>query len=182
MFSQNGDGKNPLWSVRESTLAQSSPRCGKKTPPRRPNIWHVTSLPRNILADTGPIFALLHAKDADHARALTFAREFTGQLITSWPVLAEAGYLLAQSNRHGGDLLLSMVLDGHLLVADLDHVDIEYMKRLMAKYDGMDLADASLVAVGERLGLLDIITIDRHDFSRYRTRGRKQFINHFPEK
>ena len=48
-----------------------------------------------------------------------------------------------------------------------DAGDVEYMRRLTAKYDGMDLADASLVSVGERLGFLDVITLDRHDFSRY---------------
>lgn len=73
-----------------------------------------------------------------------------------------------------------MILDGHLLVADLDTRDVAYMRRLMAKYDDMDLADASLVAIGERLGFLDVITLDRHDFSRYRTRGRQAFTNHFP--
>lgn len=48
--------------------------------------------PRNILADTGPLFALIHAGDADHARAVEFARSFTGRLITTWPVLTEVAY------------------------------------------------------------------------------------------
>lgn len=138
------------------------------------------SLPRNILADTGPLFALIHAGDADHGRALQFARGFTGHLITTWPVLTEASYLLDQSDRRGVGLLLGMVLDGHLLVADLDARDVQYMRRLTDKYDTMDLADASLVAVGERLGILDVITLDRRDFSRYRTRTRRAFTNHFP--
>lgn len=55
------------------------------------------------------------------------------------------------------------------------------MRTLRAKYDTMDLADASLVAIGERLGVLGVITIDRRDFSRYRTRTRRAFTNHFPE-
>lgn len=46
----------------------------------------------------------------------------------------------------------------------------------------MDPADASLVAIGERLDGLDVIAIDRRDFSRYRTRTRRAFRNHFPEK
>lgn len=75
-----------------------------------------------------------------------------------------------------------MILDGHLLVADLDARDVAYMRRLMAKYEDMDLADASLVAIGDRLGFLDVITVDRHDFSRYRTRTRQAFTNHFPER
>ena len=140
------------------------------------------SLPRNILADTGPLFALVHARDADHERAVQFAGSFSGRLITTWPVLAEVSYLLEQSDRRGIGILLGMVLDGHLLTADLDARDVEYMRRLTAKYDTMDLADASLVAVGERLGILDVITLDRRDFTRYRTRTRHAFTNHFPER
>lgn len=75
-----------------------------------------------------------------------------------------------------------MVLDGHLLTADLDARDAEYMRRLTEKYDTMDSADASLVAVGERLGDLDVITLDRRDFSRFRTRARRSFTNRFPER
>ena len=71
------------------------------------------SLPRNILADTGPLFALIHARDADHARAVEFARSFTGRLITTWPVITEVSYLLVQSDRRGIAILLGMILDGH---------------------------------------------------------------------
>ena len=139
------------------------------------------SLPRNILADTGPLFALIQAGDADHPRAVEFARRFIGRLITTWPVLTEASYLLLQSDRRGLNVLLGMILDGHLSVVDLTAEDVRYMRSLMAKYDTMDLADASLVAIGERLDILDIVTIDRRDFSRYRTRTRKAFTNRFPD-
>jgi predicted nucleic acid-binding protein len=142
----------------------------------------VRSLPPNILADTGPLFALIHARDADHERAVQFAQSFTGHLITTWPVLTEVSYLLEQSDRRGIGILLGMVVDGHLLTADLDAGDVDYMRRLTARYDGMDLADASLVSVGERLGILDVITLDRRDFSRYRTRARQAFTNHFPDR
>ena len=140
------------------------------------------SPPRSILADTGPLFALIHAGDADHVRAVEFSRSFTGQLITTWPVLTEVAYLLVKSSRRGIGVLLGMVLDGHLSVADLDSDDVEYMRKLTAKYEAMDLADASLVAIGERLGVLDVIALDRRDFSRYRTRSRRAFTNHFPER
>ena len=138
------------------------------------------SPPRNVLADTGPLFSLLHVGDADHARAVQFSRAFTGLLITTWPVITEVCYLLGQSNRRGIGVLLGMIQAEHLAVADLDPQDVGYVRTLMAKYDTMDLADASLVAVGERLSVLDVITLDRRDFSRYRTRARQAFTNHFP--
>jgi hypothetical protein len=125
---------------------------------------------------------LIHAGDADHLRAVQFARSFTGRLITTWPVLTEVAYLLVKANRRGIGVLLGMILDGHLSVADLDSEDVRYMRTLTAKYESMDLADASLVAVGERLGVLDVIALDRRDFSRYRTRSRQAFTNHFPER
>jgi hypothetical protein len=109
-----------------------------------------------------------------------FARAFTGRLITTWPVLTEVAYLLVKSDRRGLAVLLGMILDGHLAIADLDAEDVRYMRTLTAKYDTMDLADASLVAIGERLGVLDVIALDRRDFSRYRTRLRRAFVNHFP--
>jgi predicted nucleic acid-binding protein len=124
---------------------------------------------------------LIHAGDADHVRAVQFARSFTGRLITTWPVLTEVAYLLVKANRRGIGVLLGMILDGHLSVADLDSDDVQYMRTLTAKYESMDLADASLVAVGERLDVLDVIALDRRDFSRYRTRSRRAFTNHFPE-
>jgi predicted nucleic acid-binding protein len=148
----------------------------------RQSRWFVESLPRNILADTGPLFALIHAGDPDHSRAMQFAGTYTGLLTTTWPVVTEVAYLLDKYARRGVGRLLGMVLDGQLLVADLDAKDVENMRRLTTKYDGMDLADASLVAIGERLGVLDVITLDRHDFSRYRTRSRRTFTNHFPER
>ena len=74
-----------------------------------------------------------------------------------------------------------MVLDAHLSIAEIDSQDVRYMRTLRAKYDTMDLADASLVAVGERLDVLDVIAVDRRDFSRYRTRSRRAFTNHFPD-
>jgi predicted nucleic acid-binding protein len=125
---------------------------------------------------------LIHAGDADHLRAVQFARSFTGRLITTWPVLTEVAYLLVKANRRGIGVLLGMILDGHLSVADLDSEDVRYMRTLTAKYESMDLADASLVAAGERLGVLDVIALDRRDFSRYRTRSRQAFTNHFPER
>ena len=92
-------------------------------------------------------------------------------------MLTEASYLLLQSDRRGLNVLLGMILDGHLSIVDLTAEDVTYMRSLMLKYDTMDLADASLVAVGERLDILDIVTIDRRDFSRYRTRTRKAFTS-----
>lgn len=135
-------------------------------------------LPRSILADTGPIVAIIRADDAHHARAKAFGQSYTGILITTWPVIAEAAHLLG---RHGRATLLGMVLDGFLAVEDLSAADTDRMRTMLRRYETMDLGDASIVAVGERLGVLDVITIDRRDFAVYRTRAGRAFLNHFPK-
>jgi predicted nucleic acid-binding protein len=59
------------------------------------------------------------------------------------------------------------------------------MDRHMTKYSDlpMDFADASLVAVAERMGLSRVFTLDRSDFSVYRRNGRSPFeiIGPIPE-
>ncbi len=99
---------------RENTSAQLKGRSDRGTLRQGQRHWFVESLPRNILADTGPIFALIHAGDVDHGRAVQFARGFAGRLITTWPVLTEVSYLLDQSDRRGVAVLFDMILDGHL--------------------------------------------------------------------
>jgi hypothetical protein len=48
---------------------------------------------------------------------------------------------------------------------------------LMEKYRNlpMDFADASLVTLGEELGLDNVLTLDRRGFSVYRLHGRRPF-------
>ncbi len=48
---------------------------------------------------------------------------------------------------------------------------------LMSKYSDvpMDYADATLVAVGETLGIRDVLTLDRRGFSVYRYASRGSF-------
>ena len=50
---------------------------------------------------------------------------------------------------------------------------------LMGKYADlpMDLADASLGWLGERIDVLDVITLDERDFAAYRTAAGESFRN-----
>jgi len=90
-------------------------------------------------------------------------------LLTVWPVLTEALYLLGSWSR-GQEALLEMVEDGALEVAPLDRDDVPRIRALMKKYSDqpMDVADAALVRVAERDHLTRILTLDRRDFSIYR--------------
>jgi predicted nucleic acid-binding protein len=76
--------------------------------------------------------------------------------------------------RYGGtpaqNALWSYIEDNVLIFHFLGPVEQARMKQLMLKYQDrpMDLADASLVATAEALGVTNIFTLDERDFSIYR--------------
>ena len=96
-------------------------------------------------------------------------------LATVWPVLTEAMHLLADTPR-APQALCDMVVDGAVMLVDLDGADLGRIKALMEKYGDlpMDFADAALVCAAEREQVHRIVTFDRH-FEVYRLPRRARF-------
>jgi hypothetical protein len=124
---------------------------------------------RAVLVDAGPIVALLDRSDAEHRSIVSALKTLRDPLVTVWPVVVEAMYLLTFSWR-AQKALWEMLETGALRLLPLDTADVPRMKQLMEKYRDrpMDLADAALVCVAEREGLRRILTLDRTDFTVYR--------------
>lgn len=133
-------------------------------------------LGKSILVDAGPLIALGVPRDKHHARAISFAQANTAALVTTWPVITEAAHFLKSDKRR----LLELVRSGALIVEEVKRDDMPRMLALIDKYPQADLADASLVLVGERLGITDVATVDVADFSIYRTLTGRAFRNVFP--
>jgi hypothetical protein len=89
-------------------------------------------------------------------------------LVSAWPVLVEAMYLLAFSWQ-AQKALWEILETGAVQLLPLDDDDIPHLKSLMEKYRDlpMDMADAALVRLAEREGIRRILTLDRRDFSIY---------------
>ena len=132
--------------------------------------------PPSILVDAGPLIALYRQRDTHHSRALAFAGTCRSSLFTTWPVLTEAAHFL---NERGRLALLEGLERSAYNIIELGLADVPRMRQILAKYPGADLADASLVIAAERLNVTDLATLDRTDFSIYRTRTGRAFINHF---
>jgi uncharacterized protein len=140
----------------------------------------------NVLADSGPLGALFNRRDRYHSRAAEFFRAHGAALRchTTWEVVSEVMYFLDFSAVAQGDFL-DWLHEGHIrglmTISALDLADLPGLSVLVRKYADrpMDLADASLVWLANKTDLTDIITIDRADFSVYRTRKRKAFRNVF---
>ncbi len=122
-----------------------------------------------MLIDTGPLVALLHADDQNHARCVKALRSLQEPFGTVWPVLTEAMYLLNFS-WEAQAALWEMIVTESVTILPLDREDAPRMRELMRKYRDlpMDMADAALVRVAERENLRRIFSLDRRGFTVYR--------------
>lgn len=126
--------------------------------------------------DTGPLVAWLAKGDGDHARCAAFFADYSGQLVTTWPVLSEACHLLP---RHIVGRFMRWVAAGGAVVREMSPTAADDIAALMEKYDDlpMDLADALLVWLAEQAGIVEAIALDESDFGIYRLPGGKRLSN-----
>ena len=125
------------------------------------------------LTDSGPLVALLDSDDPYHARCSQVVPGLPKPLITTLPALTEAMYFLGeQFGWRGQEHLWQLVISNELLIAPVESETLARLPVLMEQYRDapMDIADASLVAVAEAMGLRHIFTIDSH-FYAYRLRN-----------
>jgi hypothetical protein len=115
--------------------------------------------------DTGPIVALFDADDRAHAECLAALKGERGPLVTCWPVVTEAFYLLGPE-RQVQERLWTWLLSGAVRVQDLDRQGMLRCRELMSQYGdlALDLADAALVTACEVLSITRVFTTDRRDF------------------
>jgi predicted nucleic acid-binding protein len=131
------------------------------------------------IVDAGPIVAWFNRKDSHRARVKPFLDQWRGNLLTTWPVLAEACALLPEHLRVP---MVRWVEGGGVSVFELPPDAAGALADLMTKYGDhpMDLADASVVWLAGQIGLTDVVTIDDRDFLTYRTASGKAFRNLLP--
>jgi uncharacterized protein len=105
-----------------------------------------------------------------------FFDSYTGELLSTWPVLSEVCHLLPE---HMVANFVRWVGRGGITVIDVLASAIAALAERMDKYAdlSMNLADASLIWLAESLGVMDILTIDRRDFGIYRTLRGKALRN-----
>lgn len=129
-----------------------------------------------MLTDAGPLIALIDADEADHERCRAALSDLRLPLLTTWPALTEAMYLLGQAGHEGQQALWTLVLREDLEIAASSSNQLRRAAELMERYRDrpMDLANATLVALAEERGLKRILTLDS-DFHIYRLYDREPF-------
>lgn len=123
-----------------------------------------------VLLDAGPLVAILHSRDVAHLRCVQQLRNLTRPPVTSWPVLTEAAYLV-RNVPNAVAALFQMVESAEIIATELDRPAVARIRELLSQYAsaGIQLADASLICLSERFKLDTVFTLDRRDFSIYRT-------------
>lgn len=135
---------------------------------------------RRVLVDTGPLVAIVSRADQHHETCVETLRELPGPLYSCWPVITEAAWLL---RKHTGAVkqLLNSISEGFLQLLPIDGSEAAQIAKLMEKYKNIrpQLADAALIFLAERDGFDLIFTLDRRDFSVYRS-GRERLFRIIP--
>jgi len=125
-----------------------------------------------IIVDTGPLVALLNARDEFHDWTRDTLDRLEPPLLTCEPVLAKASHLVRKLPG-GPQAVLDLVARGVLDVVFRVDAEVFALRRLLAKYASlpMSLADACLVRMVELMPDATILTLDA-DFRVYRRSGR----------
>ena len=131
---------------------------------------------RRVLIDTGPLVAILSAADQYHDICVAALHDLPGPLFSCWPVITEAAWLLRRSPPLVMDLLQS-VSTGFLELLPLSGLEADALARLMTRYVSLrpQLADAVLIHLANRDNIDTIFTLDRRDFTVYRSSKNRPF-------
>ena len=113
-----------------------------------------------------------------HEECAALLRDHRGELAAPVPVIAEASWLiLDRLGTAAQATFLRLVTSGQLTVVDLTQADWQRCAELAEQYASLrlDLIDASLIAVAERLKLTRIATLNHRDFAIVRPRHAAAF-------
>lgn len=135
---------------------------------------------QSILVDAGPLIALFSIDDKHHRHYDSLIRSLSPEglrLLTTWPCVVEASYLLNPPNRYE---LLEWIELGGVTVYPFSIDNLNGVVETMKTYTEpgkreMDFADATLYWLAVQTGITTIMTVDERDFNRYRLPDGKHF-------
>lgn len=124
---------------------------------------------RDCLLDTGPLVALLARSDPWHSPVTVAAERVLLRCLTTEAVAVEACHVV---RRYGGEpaQVLEFLLASAIPVVAVHQPLHQQCVHLLHRYRGvpMDYADATIVAVADKLRLTRVFTLDRRGFRAYR--------------
>jgi predicted nucleic acid-binding protein len=131
-----------------------------------------------VLADTGPLYALVDRSDAWHERVTAWWKHAPRQVVIPVSVLPEVSYLLqTRIGPEAEQAFIRAVAEDEFITEPLEPEDILRAAELMREYADLPLGfvDATVVAIAERLDVRTILTTDRRHFGVLRPQHIKAF-------
>jgi hypothetical protein len=135
-----------------------------------------------VLVDSGFLYVLFTKSDPDHPAARKLVQTLQTDFIIPQVVVTEAAWLF---NRAGGMPLVASFVDvlsaSDMPLEPITYDDLRRASEVMRQYPGtkLDLVDCCILAISERLGVNDVATLDRRDFSIMRRRDGR-YLNVLP--
>ena len=131
-----------------------------------------------LLVDTNVWLTSVDRRARHHTvcRHLLAARR--GQLAAPVPVIAETSWMILERLGPSAQArFVRLVTEGHLQVIELTSDDWARCLDLVTSYANLrlDLMDASLIAVAERLGVIELASFNGRDFRTVRPRHTDAF-------
>ncbi len=122
-----------------------------------------------VLIDAGPLVAIVSRKDAQHQRCVDALAHLPTPLLTCWPVLAEA-FWLVRRNPNAMEGLFRGLAAQLWALAPVGPEALPWLESFLKRYRkvGAQLADACLVYLAERDGIDTVFTLDHRNFTIYR--------------
>ncbi|MFD3510471.1 type II toxin-antitoxin system VapC family toxin [Nocardia sp. NPDC058666] len=119
-----------------------------------------------IVCDTGPLLAVANKRDVDYEVCLEVLTTEPGPLIVPAMIVTEVCYMLGRVDPASEANFLRSIAVGELRVESHTLDDYRRIADLVIQYRGFPLgaADASVVAVAERLMVNKIATLDHRHF------------------
>ena len=136
---------------------------------------------KRVLIDTGPLVAILSPDEKTHVLCSSTLKALANPPITCWPVITEAIWLL-RGFPQAIKGLLSSINAGIIEILQVHGTEAGQIAIIMDQFASLrpQFADAVLVYLAHRENIDTIFTLDRRDFSVYRT-GRKKPFRLLPE-
>jgi predicted nucleic acid-binding protein len=131
-----------------------------------------------LICDTGGVYALYDADDAQHEATCRIVEAEPGPLWLPVILLAEIDYLL--QSRLGTDAafdFVEAVAHDEFALVPLLPADLQRCRELLAQYRDLaiGLADATIVAAAERLQVPRLLSQDQRHFRAIQPRGFDHF-------
>ncbi len=127
----------------------------------------------NAVADTGALYALYDKGDRQHRGVRAALAQTRGLIFVPTAILGEIDYLLRVSLGVDAELaFLASLTNGAFQLEEITDADLDRCQDLIKTYRDLELglADASVIATAERLGVDTILTLDERDFRAVKSR------------